>query len=115
MAQYVPCAILACSDHSPVSVSAAVLAGTLVAKPPGMATLAAPATVQQGVVTLQQPQTQPQQQQPQQQPAAVTAPPPPQQTQRQSTSAAASASSTAASAAASGDVRQFPHQALVQA
>ncbi|XP_043214368.1 transcription initiation factor TFIID subunit 12-like isoform X2 [Amphibalanus amphitrite] len=39
--------------HSPQP--SAVLAGTLVAKPPGMAALAAP-TVQQSVVTLQQPQ-----------------------------------------------------------
>ncbi|XP_043214367.1 transcription initiation factor TFIID subunit 12-like isoform X1 [Amphibalanus amphitrite] len=74
--------------HSPQP--SAVLAGTLVAKPPGMAALAAP-TVQQSVVTLQQPQVQPTQSQP----AAAAAP----QQQRQSAGAAA-----AASAAATGDL-----------
>ncbi|KAF0306920.1 Transcription initiation factor TFIID subunit 12 [Amphibalanus amphitrite] len=73
-----------------VQVCKAVLAGTLVAKPPGMAALAAP-TVQQSVVTLQQPQVQPTQSQP----AAAAAP----QQQRQSAGAAA-----AASAAATGDL-----------
>ena len=77
-----------------------MLAGTLVAKPPGMAALAAPA-VPQGVVTLQQPQAQPAQAQAQ--PAAAVAVTPQPQQQRQSAGAAASAAS-----AATGDVRERP-------
>ena len=84
-------ACTACPERSVVP-RAAVLAGTLVAKPPGMAALAAPA-VQPGVVTLQQPP--PQQVQPQQ-PAAAAVP-----QQRQPAGAAAAS----ASSAAAGDVR----------